>query len=1117
VKFIISDKLIESLSERQKKIYNLLEINQDKSSIAYLGAIRVLQDEINPDRFHQAANSIRHIGALFTRSEIRKKQSKKSRHGEFRRKLKKVLTEEIKFLHPDIIGNINNSIDKWQSLHKFFIGIAHYSDRDFSEFEEKLREIEEILLELLKTSGERQKILESLLKINQPKQEHVDLLKSAILFPADANYFFNNLKSPNWLGILKVNNFFSSPSNEFSRHFNISSWPQANYLISISDTKPRNILQIFNEYKEFRNFLVFRRLLLCVLNMPVDIAQDSIPLINLWARNILPNTELMTLQKIFVKFIKGSELKAALKLLEIMFNFKYPKIQIERYPQYNKYYLLLRSDLGDFQDTLTNINDGYFYYKFINILSKCLSEAIRADIIELAKMDEEIYGVKTQITPELLLSREHSEIIRESIETLPESYESDNVVNLLINKIRNFTLALYSLDKGAFIKSCKSFLKFKWKTFTRLFLFMLDKHYDLLKPSLLEILKRKEIFEGSQCWHEYFHLLKNHFLEFDEDQQQIIFNWIEEGPKFNIPETNFENKQEYEQIKAQIIKKWRKRRLIPVKENLPTELSTKFKQILNDAKSLKYPDFLRKKSGVSIYSPSNLHLKEVKDMKPEDQMEYLKNFKPNRESFPYLKGREGLGEAYCILIKGNPSSYISYIQNFNEIPSKFLPDIIDGFRKALEDNNLEDVAIVLESLSKISKFIDLIRDSKEGFRIEFALVQFIEEMLNKASPELVIEHKNLIWTLNLPRSKKQDFVKYKDSNQFRSSPLIFYLYTIDGLKLINMINLLETLVQQTDKGEETSIFKEFFKMAEERLDFNLENAELIRAIFGYRFDALLRIDKVWTQKRLDTIFPDAKERRNLWDVAWDSYILTHHFSRPRFSLLKPLYKKSINRLNSGSPNLTFDGRLNLLRHLISAYLMDIENLEKDSLIDYFFLTTNPDIRRLMWQILFNIIDEINQIEDIKRRETLLKKYFELLNYRIDYLKQAKIDYKDLLTELEPFGMMFTKIINIDTYHLTLLNDILKLTKGNIGIFTSNILDIIRNILEIDTTLILEILHKLVVSDNQSIWLDNRMASMIFDMVNTVTNKELSQPSALLVKRINEEMWKRGYHQFSNEK
>ncbi len=58
---------IEILEPRQKKIYNLfLKINK-LASQAYLGTIYTLKQEVNPDRFQQAANSIRHITGLISR------------------------------------------------------------------------------------------------------------------------------------------------------------------------------------------------------------------------------------------------------------------------------------------------------------------------------------------------------------------------------------------------------------------------------------------------------------------------------------------------------------------------------------------------------------------------------------------------------------------------------------------------------------------------------------------------------------------------------------------------------------------------------------------------------------------------------------------------------------------------------------------------------------------------------------------------------------------------------------------------------------------------------------------------------------------------------------------
>jgi len=58
---------IENLEPRQKKIYNLLLKINKLASQAYLGTIFTIEQVENPDRFQQAANSIRHIIGLISR------------------------------------------------------------------------------------------------------------------------------------------------------------------------------------------------------------------------------------------------------------------------------------------------------------------------------------------------------------------------------------------------------------------------------------------------------------------------------------------------------------------------------------------------------------------------------------------------------------------------------------------------------------------------------------------------------------------------------------------------------------------------------------------------------------------------------------------------------------------------------------------------------------------------------------------------------------------------------------------------------------------------------------------------------------------------------------------
>ncbi len=1114
--FINSNSLIKTLDERQKEIYQMLEINQEKSGIAYLGAIRVLKDNMNPDRFHQAANSIRHIGALITRSKKGKKSSKKPKQQQFSKKLKAELTEETQFLHQDIIKNIQDLIDRWQNLQSYFVPIAHYSKKDFSEFEENFENFENIIVELLKTSNDRKKILEFLLKIENPMQKHVVLLKSAILFPTDNHYFFTNLTSPDWFEILKDNKFFNDPAKKFSKYFTISSWPQANYLISISQIKSREVLEVFSNFKDFENYIIFRRLLQCVLNMSIESAKNSIRLINTWARNYMTTLELNFLKKLLVKFIEKAELHGALQLIEIMFNFNYPKIKTENYPQFNKYFFLLDSKFDVTNQIILNIRDGDFQSKFIHILCRCLSEAIRSEIIKYVKIDEDINGVKTQVNPELLLLREHSEILRQSVRVEPDTQESNNIINILINSIRDYTLALFSLDPKAFKKCIKLFLKFRWKIFTRLFLFMLDNFYDFLKADLSIILAKKEIFNGTQCWHEYFHLLKNNFSKFTQDEKKVILYWIEEGPEFNVLEKNFSSKDEFEEFKSHFINSWRKIRLNPIIDYIPEEFKKKFNTLLAEAKILKDPDYLRKRTGISIYNPVDSHLKDIKDMNIDDQINHLKNFKSNEESFPF-KGKEGLGRAYSILIKEKPSKYNKLIQDFKNIPTEYLSDVIDGFKNAMDEDDRANLDFLLNIFNAIIKFLESIEEKDIVHEIQFAIAQFIEVMLNKTSIETIIENQELIWSLILQsfQAKVVDFKKYSDSKSYHNTPFSYYFYTLKGLTIDNMIVFIDILHHDSKKEEEIPLLNLFYQKIDELLDLNLLDGELIRAILGYRLNSLLRINENWTQERLDLIFTNDKARRSLWDVAWDSFVLTHRFSTKIFALLKSQYKRGINRLKSTSPNISFDGRQSLINHLTNAYLIEVEDLDKDSLIEYLFLNSNSEMRKLVWQILSSFLEHINKIGDNEERKIISKRYFDLLNHRVKYLQEKRsIEYEDLLTELDPFGIIFSRIQELNKEHLILLNNILELTEGNSGIFTMKILEKIKESIEIDHSVVLEILNKLVSSKNQTIWLDERTSEIIFDIISILKIRGSSLQSKLVIKKIIEAMWKRGYHIFS---
>jgi len=61
---------IEHLSSDQKEVYGILLKESPLAARAYLGAIITYNQEDNLDKFHQIANSLRHISSIFARDII---------------------------------------------------------------------------------------------------------------------------------------------------------------------------------------------------------------------------------------------------------------------------------------------------------------------------------------------------------------------------------------------------------------------------------------------------------------------------------------------------------------------------------------------------------------------------------------------------------------------------------------------------------------------------------------------------------------------------------------------------------------------------------------------------------------------------------------------------------------------------------------------------------------------------------------------------------------------------------------------------------------------------------------------------------------------------------------
>ncbi|MBD3212365.1 MAG: hypothetical protein GF311_07140 [Candidatus Lokiarchaeota archaeon] len=341
---------IENLEPRQKKIYFLLLKINKLASQAYLGTIFTLGQDENPDRFQQAANSIRHILGLISRdvniefdtteykmlidffNNILKCRDLQDRYEieelnikyiNQKKKLKVKITDKPDVLPEIIQENISMLISEWNELNQFFIKTAHYYSETIDEalFYEQFRKFEFIILELFKSSTEIKNNLDDLMNVSEPNDDHIYLLIKYILKPADSHYFFTNLKKPKWFELLKNHNFFKEPKGLDPGSFMIHFFPQMNYLKNIASEKPDEVLQVLSNLQDTQTLILRRAIIECIKNLPIDYVTKTDKILKRITKS--PDIALHSiLKEICLDLIENSEIDFLEKILKIMFSFK---------------------------------------------------------------------------------------------------------------------------------------------------------------------------------------------------------------------------------------------------------------------------------------------------------------------------------------------------------------------------------------------------------------------------------------------------------------------------------------------------------------------------------------------------------------------------------------------------------------------------------------------------------------------------------------------------------------------------------------------------------------------------------------------------------------------------
>jgi len=1078
---------IEHLSSYQKEVYGILLKESPLAARAYFGAIITYKLEENPDKFHQIANSLRHISSIFARDIIIERDQEeygnlldffnnylKENNLDHKYEVSIIAEKYITHLKklelkvakdPDILPMVSrtyldNLIKEWLKIHDFFNGIAHYGYEQIDEekFEINFKKLERILMELFKSSKETLRQLNELLEINNPEEKHLEILKKYLLKPADSQFFFMNLHKANWFDLLQKHNYFSLPKKDESGLLNIHFFPQIHYLKNISETNPDKVIIILQELSKSGSVILFRGIALCILEMPIVKVKNVMSIIETMVKT-QDFTLYSILKKLILKLIEVNDYEFVLRIIKKLFNAK--NSQPPKLPGISGYdiYKYLLSEYRDIFEVILLKGDKESKLNLLEILCIFLVEQIKKKIIENIKMGDDINNRTTEITDEILNASDRSEIWRESIEDFPDTYKSDDTENRLLDEIKEYLLSLSENDEDAFYASFQLLSNFKWNIFKRLQLFLVYKKFDILKDQI-SLFFENDLFKEKFLWAELYFLLKNYFNTFSEEQKQVYYSWINEKL------LDFKNEE--------ISKRDLLRLIEPVYEYLPVDFKLANKGLVDESKSFELvykhpPNIFRYHRPIRFSDPSTEFKEDLASKDTDELIIFMNDYEPT--GMRIFESPNDLGYAIFRLIRDNPLKYIKFLERFKDIKVFYLPHIVEGFGRATHEKKIFDIKFLLFQLLEIVNFFVDQNELDESLKIR--IFKEIEEALNNCVKyedlnvdekvlEIIIQITKLLIKIENP-----NYVKYEDVKNFSQESVIYYYTQFKGKSIETLIILNRKCVKE---DYEPYLLQDIKKIIESILINPVFEGELFCSMLGECLYNLFYFDKDWTISQIEKIFPTGSDNRSKWNAAWEGYIISHkqQVNETAFNVLRKQYIQAIKKVQS--PNISLRAKEALSTHLFLLYLHDYISLEKESLLYFYFKQSDIDTRsRAMWDYYKNIYPHAKTLND-----SILQKYFELWDYRIEQIigivKSRKITVKDAFKELRWYIILFSEIENPSEEHLLRMQKITKLTGGIGDFFMDNIINKLVDYLTINYKLVLEIIFVYIKNRDNPVWI-----------------------------------------------
>lgn len=838
-----------------------------------------------------------------------------------------------------------------------------------------------------------------------PTAETVEKVLAAISTKAEADYFLDSIRSPDWVRPLAGAGFFKSPPPPIveGEGVRFPFWHESQYLARMAHLAPDEVLEIVLQIPDTENVRVHEDLLDAALAMPPRLAVRLTERALQWAESPYQLLLPLKLGALALHLARGGEGDSAVSIMRVL--------------------LTIPTQLGEDEDAdETSIvrptaRVGDFEYQRI------LKETV-PQLVGLVGMPA--FDLLCELLDDLVQrfhghgqgvpAGDSSRIWHPDLEE-GGPYEHGGNESHLTAALLNAAVRLAEQNPGEIPELIAKLRSHTWGIFHRVGLELLRRFPTVPDELVHQGLLDRRGFDSPVIGREYGRLLQERFGSLDEAARLTILGWIEDGPnleRFRRLYASPPGEAPPQEEITDYVKQWQLDWLGLFADVLPPNWRQRYDELVRQfgpaTEAHVAPPRIRMWSGTT--SPKSGE--ELGVMPIDELVGFLKEWEP--EPGFGVPSREGLAQELSEAVAADPSRFATEAMAFAstgiQLYTKF---VLDGFWKAVRDHERpfpwgEVLTLCQEFLAQhpgasVQEFAS--GDTEGRPRI---VAQLLQAGLRVGETEIPIEQRAVVWELLATLSTHRDPTPETEETYGGTNmdPVTLSLNHARGAAMNAIIDYAIWVWRHANDGERAAGFDlmpEVRDVLDWHLDIRNDPSLATRSVYGRVFPVLNAIDARWCAENLRRIFPAGQDDRLLWESAFGAFLLYAQLFLGAIVALREIYQDAVERL--GQPALvpwhgtTIDVRL--AEHLMTFFWhgrLEVAN-DEAGLLSQFFANAPIAVRARAVDFVGRSLQGTDDVD-----ETSLRRLIGLWESRMAAIDTAT-NPRDEAKELEGFGWWFS--------------------------------------------------------------------------------------------------------------